>query len=241
MKQRTKVSLTALKNELVSRSDKQKAAFFPRYFKAGKGEYAEGDIFIGVTVPLMRAIAKQFRELSLSDVEKLLRSPIHEHRYTALLILVVKYEKRSAEEKQSIVDLYFKNLGYVNNWDLVDTSAPYILGPHLADPKKRQLLFKLAASNHLWRQRVALLATYYFIKQNDFSTTLELAEKLLSHEHDLIHKAVGWMLREIGNRDLATEEKFLKKHYHSMPRTALRYAIEKFPEPKRQAYLKGTI
>lgn len=233
--------LEDLKQELKKRSDKRKAAFYPRYFKAGKGEYAEGDIFIGVTVPLMRAIAKQFRELSLSDVEKLLHSPIHEHRYAALLILDLRCSKASPTLRDRIVDLYIRNLDYVNNWDLVDTSAPYILGPHLADPKKRPLLFKLAASNHLWRQRVALLATYYFIKQNDFSTTLELAKELLNHPHNLIHKALGWMLREIGNRDLAVEEKFLKQHYRTMPRTALRYAIEKFPEPKRQAYLKGTI
>lgn len=233
-------SLAALERELKKHSDKTKAKFYPRYFKSGKGEYGEGDVFIGVTVPHMRAAAKQFRELSLSNIEKLLHSPIHEHRYTALIILDLKYSKGSETEKQRVIDLYLKNLDHVNNWDLVDTSAPYILGPHLFQ-KKRDVLFQLADSGHLWRERIALLTTQYFIRRDDFGTTVKLAQKLLHHPHDLIHKAVGWMLREIGDRDLAVEEKFLKKHYRTMPRTALRYAIEKFPPAKREAYLKGKI
>lgn len=232
--------LLQLKRALKKSANPEKALAVAKYFKAGKGEYGEGDKFIGVTVPNMRTMAKQFKDLPVKDVTTLLKSPIHEHRYAALLILVLRYSKGSTSEQQQVVNLYLKHLDYVNNWDLVDTSAPYILGPYLFD-KDRRVLFDLASSDHLWRQRVAIISTYYFIRQNDFTTTLQLAKLLLHHSHDLIHKAVGWMLREVGNRNLAAEEKFLHQYYKTMPRTMLRYAIEKFPEPKRQAYLKGKI
>lgn len=232
--------LSEVKQELEKHASPVKAASFPRFFKAGPGEYAEGDQFIGVTVPHARTVAKQFQDLSFADTQQLLRSPIHEHRLTALFILVQKYTKGDAALRQRVVDLYLKNLAYVNNWDLVDSSAPSILGPHLyqQDP---QLLHDLTDSGHLWRQRIAVLATYYFIKQGEFTLTLQLAKKLLNHPHDLIHKAVGWMLREIGNRDQRAAEAFLQQHYQTMPRTMLRYAIEKFPLERRTAYLEGRV
>lgn len=233
--------ISKLKKDLQVDANPDKAAFYPRFFKAGPGEYAEGDRFIGVTVPNIRKVAKQYRTLPLTELHELLKSPIHEHRLCALIILVHQYTKGGQGEKERIVRLYTKSFKYINNWDLVDSSAPYILGPHLYSKSDRSLLDQLASSNQLWPQRAAMLTTYYFIKQGDFHDTLRLAEKLLTHPHDLIHKAVGWMLREVGNRNLAAEEQFLKRHYKKMPRTALRYAIEKFPKVKRQRYLKGTI
>lgn len=170
-----------------------------------------------------------------------MQSEFHEHRLTALIILVHKFEKvRTEEEKKQIVDLYFANLDYVNNWDLVDTSADKILGAYLAD-KDRSLLYQLARTDHLWKQRIAIMATFYFIRNNDFTDTLEIARILLNHEHDLIHKAVGWMLREVGKRGFETEFEFLQKYYREMPRTMLRYAIEKFDEDLRQQFLQGLI
>lgn len=220
----------------------EKAAFLPRFFKTGPGEYGEGDHFLGVTVPAQRAVAKQFyKEISLDDLSELIQNAYHEVRLTALLALVYRYEKcRQDSERQELVNFYLHHLEWVNNWDLVDTSCHAILG-HFYYRRKKDLFYDLAGSHDLWRQRIAMISSYYWIKKGEFSDALALAEKLKNHPHDLNHKAVGWMLREIGNRDFETEFNFLKKHYQTMPRTALRYAIEKFPEEMRQDFLKGRV
>lgn len=226
--------------ELRALANPEKAALYPRFFKAGPGEYAEGDRFLGVTVPKQREVARNHRSLALRSVRSLLRDPFHECRLTALLILVLQFERGKGAEREGIVRFYLEHLDFVNNWDLVDASAHKILGRWL-ETRDRSVLYELAASGHLWRQRVAMIATYHFIKRGDFRDALSLAAQLLDHEHDLIHKAVGWMLREVGNRDRAIEEKFLAAHYRRMPRTMLRYAIEKFDPPVRKAYLAGTV
>jgi 3-methyladenine DNA glycosylase AlkD len=210
------------------------------FFKTGPGEYGEGDQFIGVRAPDLRRLAKELKATPVDEVLQLLQSPIHEDRSLALLILVQAFTKGDAATKQRIYEAYLQHTDFINNWDLVDVSAPHIVGAYLFD-KSRQPLYKLVKSSSLWERRISIISTQHFIRQNDFADTLQIAERLLHDRHDLIHKAVGWMLREIGNRDLATEEAFLREHYQTMPRTMLRYAIEKFPEPKRQAYLKGTI
>ena len=220
----------------------EKAAFFPKFFKAFPGGYGEGDLFLGVKVPDQRKIAKQFyKEISLNELSELVRNPYHEVRLTGLLALVYRYEKCKTEDlRKELVDFYLAHLDFVNNWDLVDTSCHFILGEYYWK-KEKDLFYELADSGHLWRQRIAMISSYFWIKKGDFTDVLALAEKLKNHSHDLMHKAVGWMLREIGNRDFETEFEFLKKHYHMMPRTALRYAIEKFPEELRQEFLKGRI
>ncbi len=219
-------------------ADPEKAKLISRFFKTGKGEYGEGDVFIGVNVPNQRTVAKKHKELALDEIGKLLTSKIHEHRLTALLILTYKFPKSGEKEKKEIFDFYMKHTKYINNWDLIDLSAPNIAGNYLLK-KDRTILYRLAKSKSLWENRISVLATFAFIKNNEFSDSLKISELLLQHKHDLIHKAVGWMLREIGKKDLKTEEEFLKKHYKTMPRTMLRYSIEKFPEPKRKAYLEG--
>jgi len=234
------MSASEVRRELCALADPVKAAFFPRFFKAGPGEYAEGDRFLGVTVPKQRKLAKNFRALPRRSTRSLLRDPFHECRLTALLILVLQFERGDEATRAEIVAFYLDHLDFVNNWDLVDSSAHKILGPWL-DDKDRGILDELAATDHLWSQRVAVIATLHFIKQGDFDDLLRLAATLRDHPHNLIHKAVGWMLREVGERDLKTEEKFLVKHYSKMPRTMLRYAIEKFPEKRRRAYLRGDI
>jgi 3-methyladenine DNA glycosylase AlkD len=234
------MSLTLLKKSLKKQSDPQKKKVYAKFFKTGRGEYGYGDKFIGVTVPKCRKVSKQFINLPLSKVEKLLNSKIHEERLVALLILIEKYEKGDLKERNKIFRIYLKNTKNINNWDLVDISSHKIIGKHLIN-KNRKLLYKLASSNNLWEKRISIISTFYFIKNKQYKDSLKIAEALLEDNHDLIHKAVGWMLREIGKKDLTTEEKFLKKHYKNMPRTMLRYAIEKFPEKKRQAYLKGNI
>jgi 3-methyladenine DNA glycosylase AlkD len=213
-----------------------------KFFQAFPGGYGEGDEFIGVTVPNQRAVAKKFyQQISLTEVESLLNEPIHEYRLTALFMMVLKYQKsKSQSEKNDIVDVYLRNIERVNNWDLVDSSAHLILGAHLMN-SDRQLLYNFAQSENLWVQRISIIATLYFIRNNQFDEALRLSEILLNHRHDLIHKAVGWMLREVGKRDYEVEYRFLVKHYRSMPRTMLRYAIERFPEDVRQAFLKGNI
>jgi 3-methyladenine DNA glycosylase AlkD len=228
-------------NDLKALSDPEKAAFLPRFFKAGPGEYAEGDVFIGVTVPKIRSVAKKYSSASMAQVKQLLRSRVHEHRLTALLILVDKFAKADASDRGRIVAFYLDNLDHVNNWDLVDLSADKILGAYLFENKDRRILDELCDSGHLWRQRVSIISAFYFIRKGDFGDTLRIAEKLLTHKHDLIHKAVGWMLRETGKRDRKAEEIFLNKYYRIMPRTMLRYAIEKFSEDDRQKYLKGLV
>lgn len=210
------------------------------FFKTGPGEYGEGDQFIGVRAPDLRRLAKELKATPMDDCLQLLQSPIHEDRSLALLILVFAFTKGEAAAKKKIYEAYLAHTDFINNWDLVDVSAPHIVGAYLFD-KSRKPLYKLAKSNSLWERRMAIIATQHFIRQKDFDDTLQMAKLLLHDKHDLIQKAVGWMLREIGNRDLAAAEAFLQVHYKTMPRTMLRYAIEKFPEPKRQAYLKGTI
>lgn len=212
-----------------------------RYFKTGIGEYGYGDIFIGVTNPDIRRVIKPYLKiLDINEIEKLLQSDIHEVRLSALLIMVEQYRK--VQDKQEIlVELYLNSTDYINNWDLVDSSAYKILGPWL-EKRDREVLYRFAQSGHLWKERIAIMTTYHFIKYlREFDDTFRIAEILLNHPHDLIHKAVGWMLREVGNISRSDEEEFLKRHYKKMPRTMLRYAIEKFPDPLRKAYLKGEI
>jgi len=231
--------LSSLKKTVKENSNPELGIFLQRFFKTGKGDYAEGDVFAGIKVPVSRKIAKQFKNLSLADLSELIKSKIHEERLIALFILVDKMKKANEKEQKKIFKFYVKNMKYVNNWDLVDLSAEKIIGEYLFD-RDRELLFKLAKGD-LWERRIAVLSTFNFIKKKDHITTLKIAELLLRDKHDLIHKALGWMLREIGKRDLQTEEDFLEKHYKSMPRTMLRYSIEKFPEKKRKAYLEGKI
>lgn len=226
-----------IRRALEAKADPVKAAFFPRFFKAGTGEYAEGDRFMGITVPVQRAIAKQFCHASLETIETMLQDPMHEMRLTSLLILQQQYEKRSSDEKKKIVDFYLRHLDCVNNWDLVDTSAPAILGAYLQTKKDHAVLYRLARSEKLWRERIAIVATYVLIRAGDFEDTIRIAEILLHHRHDLIHKAVGWMLREMGKKDESTLRAFLEKHAAVMPRTMLRYAIERLPPADRREYM----
>lgn len=233
------MSLAALQQTVKLNSNEYLSEFLQRFFKTGKGEYAEGDVFAGIKVPISRKIAKTFKHLDLKDLSILIKSPVHEERLIALFILVDKMKKTDQITEEKIFRFYLKNMKYVNNWDLVDLSAEKIIGYYLFD-KERNILFELAKGN-LWERRISLMSTFHFIKMHDFNTTFQLAFLLLNDNHDLIHKAVGWMLREIGKRDLEAEEEFLKKHYNKMPRTMLRYSIEKFPEKKRKAYLLGKI
>jgi 3-methyladenine DNA glycosylase AlkD len=229
--------LNQLKKDLKKLANPEKAGILQRFFKTGKGEYGEGDLFLGITVPEQRKIAKKYSELPLKETQKLLSGKIHEHRLTALLILVIKYKKADDTDKKRISHFYIKNFKHINNWDLVDLSSEKILGEYLLE-KDKSLLYRLAKSKNLWERRIAVITTFAFIRNNRFDDTLKISGLLLNDRHDLIHKAVGWMLREIGKRDQEVEEKFLKKHYRKMPRTMLRYAIEKFDEKKRQFYLK---
>lgn len=217
-----------------------KAKVLMRFFKTGKGEYGEGDEFLGLVTAETRSVAKKYSSLSLSDISKLLASKIHEERVVAVMILTRRFEKAGLAVKKEIYDFYFANISGINNWDLVDGSAPTIVGGYLYESRApRNILYNLAKSDDLWKKRIGMMATFYFIREKDFADALKIAEILINDSHDLIHKAVGWMLREIGNRDQKVEETFLKKYYKIMPRTMLRYAIEKFPEEKRQKYLKG--
>lgn len=227
--------------ELKGVSKKEKEEIFQRFFKTGKGEYGEGDTFAGITVPDIRNISKRYyKEMTLEEVEYFVQHKIHEYRLFGLLTLTYMWKKADETERKNIFDLYVKNLKYVNNWDLVDLSAPNIVGEYLKE-KNRAILYELARSNNLWEQRVAIISTFSFIREKDFVDMLNISEILLHHKHDLIHKAVGWMLREVGKRDQDVEEEFLKKYYKEMPRTMLRYAIERFEEEKRQRYLKGLV
>ncbi|MFZ2188560.1 MAG: DNA alkylation repair protein [Candidatus Moraniibacteriota bacterium] len=215
-----------------------KAKILAGFFKTGKGEYGEGDIFWGIVVPKQRVVArKYFQEVNFVDLQYLLGQKIHELRFMAIAILVMKYQKGNAKEKERVAKFYLKNLKGINNWDLVDLSAPQILGDYFLE-KDKAVLYELAESKNLWERRVAILSTFGFIKKNQFGDALRMAEILLADGHDLIHKAVGWMLREAGKRDKKTEIKFLDKYAVNMPRTALRYAIEKFDQKEREKYLK---
>ena len=224
---------------LQSIADPEKAKFFPRFFKAGPGEYGEGDFFLGVTVPKQRLIAKRFRDLENAEVKVLLESKWHECRLTALLILVLQFERAQEPLRCALVEFYLANLDRVNNWDLVDSSAGKILGIYSCEiPAYAKRIDQLAASGHLWRERVAVIATQSQIKQGDFRQLLKLAKRFLNHEHDLMHKAVGWMLREMGQVDLKPLIAFLDEYAGQMPRTMLRSSIEKLAAPQRQFYLK---
>ncbi len=233
----TMPTLTQLQKELQQLADPKQQEILQRFFKTGKGEYGEGDKFIGIKVPVQRKVAKKYQALSLTDIQTLLNSDIHEYRLTALILLINHYTKANDTNKQKIFDFYLHNTKHINNWDLVDITAPKIVGDYLLD-KPRDILYQLARSTNLWEKRIAIIATMTFIKQDDFSDTLKLAEILLNDEHDLIHKAVGWTLREVGKREQSVEENFLNKHYKQMPRTMLRYAIERFDDKRRKFYLK---
>lgn len=225
--------------ELQQKADSEVAQHSQRYFKTGEGEYGEGDIFLGIRVPELRKLSRRFKKLSLEACSDLLHSPHHETRLIALYILVMQFEKADAAEQKAIYELYLSLTDRVNNWDLVDSSAHKIVGPYLYD-KDRSVLLELARSPSLWERRIATIATFYYIPKNEFEEAFAIAEILLKDSHDLIQKAVGWMLREIGNRDKEIETAFLDKHYRNMPRTMLRYAIEKYTKEERQAYLQGT-
>jgi len=236
--------LKRLRTDLRKFTSPQKAKILSRFFKTGPGQYGEGDRFIGVTVPQSRAVAKKYKDLSFEELTTLLHSPVHEERLVALLILIEQFKSagRRSDEKtrEKIYRFYLANTKYINNWDLVDLSAEKIIGPYLED-KSKEVLKKLAKSKSIWERRIAILSTFHYIKHGDYKWTLEIAEMLLKDDHDLIHKAVGWMLREVGKtcgEKILTN--FLDKHAATMSRTMLRYSIEKFPEGKRQKYLTRT-
>ncbi|HEY4733363.1 MAG TPA: DNA alkylation repair protein [Gemmatimonadaceae bacterium] len=230
----------AIKAELHSIADPRRAAVSLGFFKTGPGQYGEGDKFVGLTVPQMRALAKKYRTLDHDSALELLASPWHEERLVALLLLVDGYGRGDTAERQRIHRAYLSNTRWINNWDLVDLSAEHVVGQHL-EADDIALLEKLAGSKDLWERRIAIVATFYFIKRDEFRPTLRIATVLMRDSHDLIHKAVGWMLREVGKRDRKTLDAFLKKHYAKMPRTMLRYAIERHPESLRKKYLAGAV
>jgi 3-methyladenine DNA glycosylase AlkD len=230
----------AVRRLLRERANPEKAAFYPRFFKTGKGEYGHGDRFLGVVVPDCRRIARAARDLKDRELEALLRSPMHEERMVALLILAARFERGDPRERSRIYRLYRRNLARVNNWDLVDGSAPVIAGGYFENRDRGQL-YRWARSRKLWERRIAILSTFRYIRKGEFEDALAIAAILRNDEEDLIHKAVGWMLREVGNRDREAEERFLRSHHREMPRTMLRYAIERFPEPLRKAYLNGRL
>jgi len=227
--------------EIRALANKEIAHHSLRFFKTAKGEYGYGDLFLGVKVPKIRSIAKKHIDIPMRYMKTLIKSKYHEERLLGLIILVNKYSKAKDEKvRNKLYKIYVSSFKYINNWDLVDVTCPHVIGKHLMD-KDRSILYAWAKSEDLWTKRIAMLSTFWFIRKKDLHDTFKIAEILLNDEHDLIHKAVGWMLREAGKRDLEKEEIFLKKYYNIMPRTMLRYAIERFPEPKRQKYLRGTI
>jgi 3-methyladenine DNA glycosylase AlkD len=240
-KQKKKIVLFCemeIENRLLDLRDKNKAEILQWFFKTNKGQYGEGDKFLGIVVPKIRKIAKEFEDTSFDEIEKLLKSEWHEFRLTALIILVYKFKKtKDKKNKKDIYDFYLKNTKYINNWDLVDLTARDIVGGYLLD-KDRKVLYKLAKSKNLWEKRIAIISTFEFIRNMDFIETIKISEILLADKHDLIHKAVGWMLREVGKRDEALLREFLDKHKTEMPRTCLRYSIEKLSEIDRKYYLK---
>lgn len=231
-------NLQQVTNALEKLASQEKAVFLSRFFKTGKGEYGEGDVFLGLTVPQQRQVAQKHKELPFDDLKKLLASDIHEYRLVALLIMIDKFKHADSKEKKQIVDFYLSSTKKINNWDLVDLSAPNILGNYfLSQSQDRKILYKLAKSKNLWERRIAIVSTFAFIKKGQLADTLKISERLLGDQHDLIHKAAGWMLREVGKRNQPTLEEFLGKYSQTMPRTMLRYAIEKFPQEKRTFYL----
>jgi 3-methyladenine DNA glycosylase AlkD len=232
--------LQRLRARVRDRANPTAAAHAQRFFKTAPGEYGAGDEFLGIPVPVLRALARTHRDLPDGGVRSLLRSRFHEERLLALLMLVDRFRRGDARRQLAIYRLYVANLDYVDNWDLVDSSASQIVGAHL-EKRSRKPLYVLARSRDLWRRRVAIMATFHFIRLGQFEDTLALAAVLVGDREDLIHKAVGWMLREVGNRDRATAARFLAAHYRAMPRTMLRYAIERFPAARRRAYLRGSV
>jgi len=227
-------------NDLLQLANEQIAEHSQRFFKTGKGEYGEGDIFLGIRVPLLRRLVKKYGGISIAEVRKLLHSKFHEERLLAVLMLVQLFKSADESVQKQVYDLYLENTEFINNWDIVDISASNIVGAHLYE-KDKAPLYDLVQSKNLWERRIAIIATFYFIRQNEFDDTLKLAEILLNDKEDLIHKAVGWMLREVGKREIELEEEFLQEHYKIMPRTMLRYAIEKFTETSRKMYLRGEV
>jgi 3-methyladenine DNA glycosylase AlkD len=230
----------AIRDRLQQLANSKDAEIQQRFFKTGKGEYGEGDVFIGVRVPLIRKLAREFRHAPLKAVQQLLRSKIHEQRLLALIMLIDHFQRADADGQQAIYDYYLDHTRYINNWDLVDVSAEKIVGAYLSQ-RNRQRLYELARSDNLWERRIAIMSSFHFIKQGDVDDTLKLAALLLNDDADLIHKAVGWMLREVGKRNGTAQAQFLQQHYHDMPRTMLRYAIEKLPPATRKKYLAGRI
>ena len=230
------MSRIELEKELKSHENPEKKKVLQRFFKTGKGQYGEGDVFLGITVPQQRAICKKY-DLDFEDIERLLHSEIHEFRLCALLILARKFEKADKKGRGRIVKFYLENAKRINNWDLVDLSSHEILGEYLVDKKDRKILYKLAKSQNLWKKRIAIVSTYALIRRGEVKDTLMLAELLMNDKHDLLHKAVGWMLREAGKRNLGALEEFLEKWAHKMPRTMLRYSIEKFDGKTRKKYM----
>ncbi len=233
-------SLPVLTQEIRALADPEVAEFLQRFFKTAPGEYGHGDKFLGIRVPQLRTLAKRAHAVPLDDAVALLTSQWHEERFVALMLLVNLYRRSSPPVREQIYRLYLAHTRCINNWDLVDSSAEHIVGAHI-DPARLDTLSRLARSDSLWERRIAMMSTFHGIRRGEFSDALTIATLLLHDPHDLIHKAVGWMLREIGKRDPMQERKFLARHYATMPRTMLRYAIERFPEPERQAYLRGTI
>lgn len=228
-----------ISKELNLLKNQSKAKILQRFFKTGPGEYGEGDKFLGIVVPLQRHLAlKYYQSVRLDDIKKLLKSQWHEYRLVGLLLLTYKFPQSSTREKKQIYNFYLKNIRYINNWDLVDLSADKIVGAYLFTQSDKKILYQLARHKNLWSRRIAVVATFYFIKQNQFSYTLRLAKILLADKHDLIHKAVGWMLREIGKRKQEVLKTFLDQYYQVMPRTMLRYAIERLPVKEKKKYLE---
>jgi 3-methyladenine DNA glycosylase AlkD len=225
-----------ISKRLQKMGDKEDAQFLQRFFKTGPGQYGEGDIFLGIRVPAVRNLAKEYKDLPLKEALSLLKSPYHEVRLFALISLVNAFAKAKEPSQKKIYDLYLANTNYINNWDLVDLSAPNIVGAYLF-AKNRKPLYQLVKSKSLWERRIAVLATFYFIKNNQFDDCLKIAEILLGDKEDLIHKAVGWMVREVGKHDIQIAEAFLRKYCRTMPRTMLRYAIERFTPEKRRMFL----
>lgn len=230
------MSLYKIKQELRKNSSSKKAKILKSFFKTAPGEYGYGDVFLGVCVPHIRKIAKKYKEINLNFLPRLLTSRIHEERLLALIILVLKFNEGKASDRKKIYKLYLKNTKYINNWDLVDLTAPNIVGKFLTDTDKK-ILYKLSRSNSLWERRISIVATLDFIRNNRFADTFKIAKLLLTDKEDLIHKACGWMLREVAKRDKTAIDNFLSKHHRNMPRVMLRYSIERFPERERKSYL----
>jgi 3-methyladenine DNA glycosylase AlkD len=236
-----KPTLTLLQKCLRQQADVEKALFVKRFFKAEPGGYAAGDEFLGITVPVIRKLVKRHRDMALQDLQHVISSKYHEERLAGFFILVHQYQcAKNHSEQKVIYNFLIKNIKFINNWDLVDTVVPHIIGHHL-HKQDRKILHQWANHESLWKRRISIISTFYFIRQNEFDDTLMIAKALLNDSADLIHKAVGWMLREVGKRNRIVEEKFLEKHYQKMPRTMLRYAIEHFPEKQRKDYLQGSV